>query len=81
MHTTPLQVLAYWEFFIFVIFSTFQDEMQYIFLEKNSIYMVRLLQLLKVTSNKAMQISFLLFRATKMLYLTTLSLTSTAKKP
>ena len=31
---------SHWEFCIFVMFSTFHDEMQYIFLEKNFIFMV-----------------------------------------
>ena len=54
-------------FCIFVMFSTFHDEMQYIFLEKNFIFMVFLAAKdAGMMSFKAMQMRFLLFQATKM---------------
>ncbi len=61
-------------FYIFVMFSTIRDEMQYI--EKNFIFMV-FLAVKDVGTDviyKAMQMRFLLFRATKMTQMVNISL-------
>ena len=64
------------------MFSTFHDELQYIFLEKNFIFMV-FLAVKDVGTNvafEAMQMRFLLFRATKMTQMTSVPASLTAKK-
>ncbi len=51
-------------FLIFVMFTTFEDEMQYILLEKKFIIMVFLaVKMSERTSFKAMQMQFLSFQA------------------
>ncbi len=65
VHGQPLGIL-----YILVIFSRFYDEMQYIFFEKNFIFMAFLavnITLPGVTSKKVLQISFHLFSLQKCL--------------
>ena len=58
-------------FYIFVMFSTFRDEKQNIFW---------LLKMSELTSFKAMQMRFLLFRATKTTQMTSVPASLTAEK-
>ncbi len=51
---------SYLGFYIFVMFSAFRDEMQYIFWRKSS-WSFWLLKMLKMMSFRAMQMRFLLF--------------------
>ncbi len=51
-----------------MMFSSYREEMPYIFLENNFIFMVYLaiIKMLELMPFKAMQMRFLLFQATKM---------------
>ena len=63
------------------MFSTFHDELQHIFLEKTlSSWSFWLLKMSELTSSEAMQMRFVLFRATKMTRMTLVPASLTAKK-